>query len=189
MYNLAQEILELAEKQGAVLYGQFTLSSGKASDHYWDGKKVTLSARGSYLVGRAIFDMVAGLNIDAIGGLEMGAIPISTAVALVSHLQSKEIPAFIVRQKPKEHGTRVAVEGYLPEGGRVVIVDDVVTTGESTIKAIEVAEARGCDVVGVIALVDRHEGGGDRLKSAGYDFRSILVFQKQGDRTVLRESG
>jgi orotate phosphoribosyltransferase len=188
MADYAEQILELAEKTGAVLYGEFTLASGLKSDHYWDGKKVTLSAAGSNLVGRAICGMLAGLKFDAVGGLEIGAIPIATAVALVSHLEGKDVPAFIVRKNPKEHGTRKSVEGYLTDGSRVVIVEDVVTTGESVLKAIEVVESRGCKVLKVITLVDRHEGGGDKLRRAGYVFESILDFQKKDGRVVLAPS-
>ncbi len=188
MNSYAKQILELAEKNGAVLYGEFTLSSGLKSDHYWDGKKVTLSAAGAYLVGKAILEMISGLDVDAVGGPEMGAIPVATAVAMASHLEGKDIPAFIVRKNAKEHGTRKEIEGFLNNGDRVVIVEDVVTTGESVIRAIEAARNRQCKVVKVIALVDRHEGGSDRLRREGYDFESILDFQKKGERIILVES-
>ena len=187
--RLAQAILELAHKEGAVLFGDFTLSSGRRSDHYWDGKKVTLHPAGAYLVGKAIFDIVSHLNLDAIGGLEMGAIPVATAVALVSAQEGKPIPAFIVRKNPKEHGTRNEIEGFVPPGGsRVVIVDDVVTSGESILKAIKAVEQRGGKVVRVITLVDRHEGGSDKLRSQGYSFESLLDFQQVKGKTVLGES-
>jgi len=186
--RLAQAILELAHKEGAVLFGDFTLSSGRRSDHYWDGKKVTLHPAGAYLVGKAIFDIVSHLNLDAIGGLEMGAIPVATAVALVSAQEGKPIPAFIVRKNPKEHGTRNEIEGFVPDGSRVVIVDDVITSGESILKAIKAVEQRGCKVVRVITLVDRHEGGSDKLRNQGYAFESLLDFQQVKGKTVLGES-
>ena len=189
MNDFPMRILQLAEKTGAVMYGDFTLASGLKSDHYWDGKKVTLSAPGAYLVGKAIFDMISGLDVEAVGGLEMGAIPIATAVALVSHLEGKEIPAFIVRKNPKEHGTRKSIEGFLNDGDRVIIVEDVVTTGESVLKAIEAVESRHCQVVKVIALVDRHEGGSEKLRLAGYKFESILDFQKKNGQVILMVSG
>jgi orotate phosphoribosyltransferase len=188
MSKLVKKILVLAEKSGAVLYGEFVLSSGLKSDHYWDGKKVTLSAAGANLVGKVIYEMISSLKIDAVGGLEMGAIPIAAAVAVVSHLEGHDIPAFIVRKSAKEHGTKKVVEGYLNDGDNVVIVEDVVTTGESVFKAIEAVQARGCKVVKIIALVDRHEGGSDRLRGQGYDFESILDFQKKDGRVVLVES-
>ncbi|MCL2149759.1 MAG: orotate phosphoribosyltransferase [Dehalococcoidia bacterium] len=188
MSDYSRRILELAEETGAVLYGDFTLSSGLKSDHYWDGKKITLSAPGTYLIGQAILERLAGLEIDAVGGPEIGAIPIATAVALVSHLEGRGIPSFIVRKSPKEHGTRKPVEGYLHKGNRVAVVEDVVTTGESVLKAIAVIEECGGKVVKVIALVDRHEGGRDKLRLAGYNFESILDFQKMEGRVVLAVS-
>ena len=188
MSDYPRQILELAEKTGAVMYGDFTLSSGLKSDHYWDGKKVTLSATGAYLVGQAILERLTSLNIDAVGGPEMGAIPIATAVTLASHLGGQNIPAFIVRKNPKDHGTRRLVEGYLKENDRVVIVEDVITTAESVIKAVTVVENLGCKVVKIIALVDRRQGGGEKLRSAGYDFESILDFQNHDGRAVLTVS-
>ena len=188
MSDYPRQILELAEKTGAVMYGDFTLSSGLKSDHYWDGKKVTLSATGAYLVGQAILERLVSLNIDAVGGPEMGAIPIATAVTLASHLGGQNIPAFIVRKNPKDHGTRRLVEGYLKENDRVAIVEDVITTAESVIKAITVVENLGCKVVKIIALVDRRQGGGEKLRSAGYDFESILDFQNHDGRAVLTVS-
>lgn len=187
--RLAKAILELAHKEGAVLFGDFTLSSGRKSDHYWDGKKVTLHPTGAYLVGKAIFDLIRDLNIDAIGGLEMGAIPVATAVALVSAQEGKPIPAFIVRKNPKEHGTRVQIEGFVPpHGSRVVIVDDVITSGESILKATKAVERRRCQVVRIITLVDRHEGGSEKLRGEGYVFESLLDFQQVKGKTVLVES-
>ena len=188
MSNYPRQILELAERSGAVLYGDFILSSGLKSDHYWDGKKITLSAQGAYLVGKAILEQFVHLEIDAVGGPELGAVPIASAVALVSHLDGQDIPAFIVRKSPKEHGTRKPVEGYFKKGDRVAIVEDVVTTGESVLKAIAVVEDNGGKVITVIALVDRHEGGGDKLRHAGYDFKSILDFQKKDGRVILATS-
>jgi len=188
MSDYPQKILNLAERTGAVLYGDFTLSSGLKSDHYWDGKKVTLSAAGAYLVGKAILERLAHLKIDAVGGPELGAVPIAAAVSLVSYLDGCDIPVFIVRKDPKKHGTKKPVEGYLGENSRVAIVEDVVTTGESVMKAIAAVEDQGCKVVKVITLVDRHEGGGDRLRCAGYDFESILDFQKKGGAAILAVS-
>jgi len=170
----AKMILEIAYEVGALLEGEFTLASGKKSNYYFDGKKLTLSPEGAYQVGKAIFDELAGVGIDAIGGVPVGAYPMVAAVALVSYLEGKPIPAFIVREEAKEHGTQRKIEGHLKEGSRVAIVDDVVTTGGSLLRAIEAVEAINCKVVKVIVLVDRHEGGSDRLKEEGYDFTSIL---------------
>lgn len=173
----ARKIETVAREVGALLEGEFTLTSGKKSRYYFDGKRLTLSPEGSYWTGKAIFDELSKLGVEAIGGIATGAYPIVTAVTLVSHLEKKPIPAFIVREAPKEHGTKRQVEGHLKEGSRVAVVDDVITTGGSVLKAIETAEAANCRVVKVMALVDRHEGGSDLLREKGYDFMAILHIQ------------
>ena len=180
----AQRILQIARETGALLEGEFTLSSGKKSNHYFDGKRVTLSPEGAYLVGKLVFDELADTDVDAVGGLAIGADPIVTAVALVSHLEGKPIDAFIVRDEAKQHGTRRKIEGHVKEGSKVVIVDDVITRGGSIEKAIQAAQEAGCEVVKVIALVDRHEGGSDRLRAAGYDFSSLIDLWPTGKVTI-----
>jgi orotate phosphoribosyltransferase len=169
-----RRLREIAYEAGAFLTGEFTLTSGRKSNYYIDGKRITLSPEGAYLVGKAIFDELVKTGVDAVGGVATGAYPMVTAVALVSHMEGKPIPAFIVREVAKEHGTMRQIEGHLKEGSRVVIVDDVLTTGGSVLKAIEAVEAAKCKVVKVIVLVDRREGGSDRLKKEGYDFTALL---------------
>ncbi len=169
-----RRIREIAGEVGAFLRGEFTLTSGKKSTYYFDGKKLTFSPEGAYQVGKTIFDELAGVGIDAIGGVPVGAYPMVAAVALVSHLEGKPIPAFIVREETKEHGTERRIEGHLKEGSRVAVVDDVVTTGGSLLRTIKAVEMANCEVVKVIVLVDRHEGGSDRLREAGYDFTALL---------------
>ncbi|MBN1862353.1 MAG: orotate phosphoribosyltransferase [Dehalococcoidales bacterium] len=170
----SRRIRELAHEVGAFLTGEFTLTSGKKSSYYIDGKRITLSPEGAYLVGRAIFNELSGSGVEAVGGVATGAYPMVTAVAMVSHLEGEPVPIFIVREVVKEHGTMRRVEGNLKEGARVAILEDVLTTGGSVAKAIEAVEAMGCRVARVIALVDRDEGGSDRLKKAGYDFTALL---------------
>lgn len=177
-------LLEIARETGALLQGEFTLASGRKSNHYFEGKRLTLSAEGAYLLGRVIFDELVNIDVDAVGGLAIGADPIATAVSLVSHLEGKPIPSFIVREEPKQHGTRRKIEGHIKKGFRVVIVDDVITTGGAVSKAIEAVEAAGCKVVKVIVLVDRHEGGSEKLKKLGYDFTSIIDLLPSGEVTV-----
>jgi len=180
----AKRILKIAYEVGAFLQGDFTLASGKKSKYYFDGKKLTFSPEGAYQVGKVIFDELAEIGVDAIGGVATGGYPIATAVALISHLEEKPIPSFIVREEAKEHGTKRKIEGHLKEGSRVAIVDDVITTGGSISKAIEAVEAAKCKVVKVMVLVDRYEGGGDRLKREGYDFTSILHLLPSGEITA-----
>jgi len=170
----ARRIRELATEVGALLYGNFTLASGKKSSYYFDGKKLTLSPAGAYWIGRAMFEELAKTGVDAVGGVPIGGYPIVAAIAVVSHLEGKPLPSFMVREVAKEHGTKRQIEGHLKEGSRVAIVDDVITTGGSVSKVIETVEAANCKVVKIIALVDRHEGGSDRLKKEGYDFTAIL---------------
>ena len=169
-----KRILELAHETGALLYGDFTLASGKKSDHYFESKRLTLHPEGAYQLGREVLDRLAGIDVDSIGGLAMGAFPMIIAVVLVSHLEGRPIPSFMVREAPKEHGTRRQIEGHFKEGSRVAIVDDVITTGGSVRKAIQAVETANCRVVKVIVIVDRHEGGSDELKRRGYDFTAII---------------
>ncbi|MDD5510248.1 MAG: orotate phosphoribosyltransferase [Dehalococcoidales bacterium] len=170
----ARRLRDIAGEVGAFLKGEFILTSGKKSSYYFDGKKLTLSPEGAYRVGRVIYDMLSGTGIDAIGGVATGAYSMVTAAAVISYLEGKPIPIFVVREVAKEHGTMRKVEGHLEEGSRVAIVEDVLTTAGSVCKAIETVEEAGCRVVKVVALVDRQEGGSARLREAGYDFAAIL---------------
>ncbi len=170
----SRRIREIAHVVGAFLTGEFTLTSGKKSNYYIDGKRITLSPEGVYQVGKVIFDELAETEVDAVGGVATGAYPMVAAVAVISHLEGKPMPIFIVREVTKEHGTMRRIEGHLKEGSKVAILEDVLTTGGSVQKAIEAVEAANCTVVKVIALVDRNEGGSDRLRKEGYDFTAIL---------------
>jgi orotate phosphoribosyltransferase len=172
--ELARRIAELAGEVGAFLTGDFTLTSGRKSNYYIDGKKITLTPEGAYLVGRVIVEALAGTAVAAVGGVATGAYPMVTAVAIVSHLAGKPVPVFVVREVAKEHGTMRRIEGHLEPGAKVAILEDVLTTAGSVMKAIEAVEAVGCEVLKVIALVDRQEGGSDRIRQAGYDFTALL---------------
>ena len=184
----AGKILKIAYEVGALLKGEFTLTSGKKSAYYFDGKRLTLQPEGAYLIGKEVLDRLAETDVDAIGGVAIGGYPIVTAVALISHLEGKPLPSFIVRDQPKEHGTQRKIEGHLKEGSKVAIVDDVITTGGSVSKAIEAVEAANCKVVKVIVIVDRHEGGSDKLRQKGYDFASIIHLWPSGEVTVGESS-
>jgi len=183
-----QRILELAHETGALLHGKFTLSSGKKSDHYYDGKQLNLHPEGAYLIGEEILDRLSGVDVDAIGGLVMGAIPIVTAVTLVSHIKGKPIPSFIVREEPKEHGTKKKIEGHLKKGSKVAIIDDVITAGGSVKKAIDAVKAEGCEVVKVIVIVDRKEGGSELLRKEGYNFEAIIELTPSGKASISESS-
>ncbi|HXC62436.1 MAG TPA: orotate phosphoribosyltransferase [Nitrospiria bacterium] len=152
----------------------FRLSSGRMSPYYINAKKTTLDPEGAYLIGKIIFRLIRGLQADGIGGLTLGADPIAGAVALTSFIEKKPIPAFIIRKEPKGHGTQAWLEGSLPSGARVVVLEDVVTTAASALKAIEKLKEAGHTVIKVIALVDRQEGGEQNLAEAGYTLDALF---------------
>jgi orotate phosphoribosyltransferase len=176
--NLRQRLLNLL-KEKSYRKGKVILASGKESDFYIDCRPVTLHPEGAYLVGKLLFAKLqdAPEAVLGVGGLTMGADPIATAVSLTSYLEGKPMAAFIIRKEPKKHGRGLWVEGIanLPDGTPVAIVEDVVTTGGSTIKAIERAIEEGLKVVKVVALVDRQEGGRENLKDRGYELDSLFT--------------
>jgi len=153
------------------------LASGRESDFYVDCRGVVLSAEGHALVGRLLLDLARSLapGLQAVGGLTMGADPLASAVALTSFLDGSPVGAFLVRKEPKGHGTGRYIEGLqlLPKGARAVVVEDVVTTGGSSLKAVERAKDEGLEVVGVVALVDRSEGGREHLEAHGLKVSSL----------------
>jgi orotate phosphoribosyltransferase len=154
------------------------LSSGRESDFYIDCKQTTLDAEGALLTGRLLFGMLEkGASVEAVGGITLGADPIVTAISMTSALREKPIPAFIIRKEPKKHGTAQWIEGTknLRPGMKVAIVEDVVTTGASTIKAIDRAIESGFEVARVICLVDRNEGGAQTLSDKGYALEPLFL--------------
>lgn len=154
----------------------FTLTSGKKSDVYIDVKKTALSSQAMELIGFAYFQKLKLDPVDAVGGMTLGADPICYAAALISTLHGKYLDVFIVRKESKEHGTKQQIEGDLKPGAFVVVIDDVVTTGGSTIKAIKAAQEAGFNVTKVIAFVDREEGGKENIeKETGVRFDSIFT--------------
>ncbi len=166
-------------KEKSYRKGKVILTSGKESDFYIDCRPVTLHPEGAYLIGKLLFArlLVSPEPIRGVGGLTMGADPIATSVSLTSYLEGKPIAAFIIRKEPKKHGRGLWIEGIgnLPEGTPVAIVEDVVTTGGSTLKAVERAKEEGLKVVKILALVDREEGGGENLKEKGYELESLFT--------------
>lgn len=150
----------------ALILGPITLSNGAHSNHYFDCKRVTLSSEGAELVGDAVLEAIQRLpeKPAAIGGLTHGADPIIGAVMMRARQSGISLSGFYVRKEPKNHGTRNLVENAPPPGANVVIVDDVVTAGGSVLKAVDVAQKIGCKVIAVITLIDRLEGGGDRIR-------------------------
>ncbi len=159
--------------------GEFTLTSGKTSDFYIDGKQTTLSAQGAYLCGKLLFDLIEEVdqNITAVGGMTLGADPIVTAVSIASFIENKPIPAFIVRKEAKGHGTGNYIEGLgnMEPGCTVALVEDVVTTGGTLLKVIDRVEDAGFKVGLVVTIIDRQEGGAEVLEEAGYPLSALFT--------------
>ena len=176
-------LLELALERGAIRYGDFTLSSGRQSAYYFDGRLLSLDPEGAHLLGEALLPMLWDAGVGAIGGPTLGADPIVAAVAAASWRRGSPIPGFIVRKEAKGHGTAQLIEGPLPAGARVAVVDDTCTTGGSLFHAIGAVEAAGGAVSLVIAVLDRNEGGSQALRERGYPFAALLV---AGDDGVIR---
>jgi orotate phosphoribosyltransferase len=155
------------------------LASGRESDFYIDTKQASLTAEGHFLVGRLVLARILAdwPDVHAVGGMTMGADPIASAVSLTSFLWGRPLPAFYVRKEPKGHGTNQWLEGKkaIPPGARVAVVEDVVTTGGSTLKAVERIRSEGFTVAGVVALVDRQEGGREAVQAAGITIESLFV--------------
>ena len=167
------ELLDLLVKK-SLKKGDFTLSSGQKSTYYIDGKLTTLDSRGAFLVGRILLAMLADDVPDAVGGLTLGADPIVGSILSLAGMEDLELKGFIVRKQAKEHGTQSLVEGPLEKGDRVVVVEDVLTTGSSSLKAIQAVRDIGCTVDRVLAVVDREQGARENLKKAMCRAESIF---------------
>lgn len=172
--RLIELLLELSYQRRKVI-----LSSGRESDFYIDGKQTTLHAEGAAIIGRLVLEMIReDPSIDGVGGLSMGADPIATATAVASTLDGgRPIHSFYVRKEPKGHGTQQYVEGLknLPEGSRVVVVEDTSTTGASAWKAVERCRDTGFEVAYVVTVVDRQEGASDFLESKDMPVRALVT--------------
>lgn len=154
---------------------RITLSSGKESDHYFDMKPTMFDPEAAKLLCEMILDRIADLDVDHVGGLEMGAVPLVAPIALVSGLRGRPIPGFFVRKDVKAHGTMKRIEGVEDmTGKRVVVVEDVTTTGGSAMKAVEALRAAGAEVVLVISILDREEGAEALYAEAGLPFASLF---------------
>jgi orotate phosphoribosyltransferase len=154
--------------------GDFTLSSGQKSTYYIDGKLTTLDSRGAFLVARVFLAMLADDVPDAVGGLTLGADPIIGSLLALAGMEDLELKGLIVRKQAKEHGTQSLVEGPIVKGDRVVVVEDVLTTGASSLKAVQAIRDLGGVVDRVFVVVDREQGGRENLKKAGCRVESIF---------------
>lgn len=171
--SLRQVLLDLIIKY-AYVEGDFILSSGAKSSYYINCKQVTLRAEGALALGRLLFQLLPP-DTAAVAGLTLGADPMVTAVSLVSAWSSKPIPALIIRKQPKGHGTQAYIEGpSLASGAKVVVLEDVVTTGGSALTAVERLQAAGYQVSQILALVDREQGGKELYQSKGIEFQALF---------------
>ena len=174
--TLRQKLLDLF-CQLAYQEGDFVLSSGQHSSYYINGKQVTLHPQGALAMARLLLPMLPE-DTQAVAGLTLGADPIVSAVSVVSVYENRLIPALIIRKEAKGHGTMAYIEGpSLPQGAKVVVLEDVVTTGQSALKAVERLQAAGYTVDRVISLIDRLQGGGALYESAGLQFEALFTIQ------------
>jgi len=172
-----KRLLQLIKRK-ALKRGRVVLSSGKVSNYYLDGRLITLSSQGAYLIASIILDLIKDKKITAIGGPTLGADPIVGAVIGLASIKGKKLGGFIVRKSTKKHGMQRLIEGVpLPKGSRVVLVDDVATTGGSLVEAKAALDKQGVKVDCVIVVVDREEGAAQNLAKA--DCRLISLFKKR----------
>ncbi len=176
MNILHQRLLDLFCRL-AYQEGNFILSSGQASSYYINGKQVTLNPQGALAIGRILLSRLPE-NTQAVAGLTLGADPIVTAVSVVSAYENRPIPALIIRKEAKGHGTKAYIEGpTLPENATVVVLEDVVTTGRSAMKAVERLRDAGYTVTEVISLIDRLQGGAEFYQSVGLKFEAVFTIE------------
>jgi orotate phosphoribosyltransferase len=172
--QLKEKLFNLLNKE-ALKRGKFILSSGKESNYYLDGRLITLSAQGAYLVANLILEMLKDEAPDAIGGPTLGADPIAGALAAISYVNNQPVKTFIVRKQAKEHGTQQQVEGpALKKGDRVVLVDDVATSGKAILEAKQALDKIGVIAEKAIVIVDRNQGAAENLAKAGLKLESIF---------------
>jgi len=167
-------------KEKALRFGDFTLVSGKKASYYLDGKQITLDSAGAKLIAEGILDLLGQPLPDAVGGMAIGADPITAAVVTMAGVRGLELKGILIRKESKAHGTKKFVEGPVRPGDEVVIVEDVVTTGGSSLLAIQRAEEFGLKVKRVVAIIDRMEGGAEAFAARGYEFVSLLTIRDLG---------
>ena len=183
-----QRLLELL-KTRSFQRGQFRLASGEISDYFIDGKMTEVYSEGAYLIGEVLYEWTKDVGIDAIGGLQVGAVPLGTAAVISYHHRGQTMEGFWVREEVKSHGTQKRVEGGLRKGARVAIVDDVITKGGSALKAIEAVREFGCEIVLVLALVDRLRGAEELFRQNGIDnYRAVFTIRDFGVDADVRNA-
>lgn len=172
-------LLELV-KDLAVVHGRVTLSSGQDADYYVDLRRVTLDGEAAPLVGEVMLDLVVDLDVDAVGGLTMGADPVATAMLHAAHHRGERLDAFVVRKAEKAHGLQRRIEGPDVAGRRVLVVEDTSTTGGSPLTAVQACRDAGAEVVAVAVIADRASGAEEKVRAAGVDYRAAYSLADLG---------
>jgi len=172
------KLMELV-REHALQFGNFTLASGKQASFYLDCRKVTLHPQGSNLIGAGLLDLLSAGEASempqAVGGLAIGADPITASIVVIAGQRGLDLLGFMVRKEAKTHGTGKLVEGPVVSGMKCVIVEDVITSGESALKAAESAKDFGMSVIGILGVIDRLEGGREAIEQAGYSLKTLLT--------------
>ena len=170
--RLAEILLEKSYREG-----EFTLTSGRKTDYYFDCKPTALHPEGAYLIGNLFCEMLAGMDVQGVGGMTLGADPLVSAVTVLSYVNKRPLPGFIVRKQAKGHGTNQFLEGLanFKAGDKVAMLEDVVTTGGTLLTACERVREAGLEIVAVLTVLDRQEGGRENLAQAGYELMSIFT--------------
>ncbi len=176
--DFRRRLLDLFRSR-ALLFGKFILASGKESTYYINSKRAFFHSECAALLGQAFFETIRDLDVRAVGGLEVGALPLATATVIAAHHAGRELEGFFVRKQAKEHGSKERLEGVLEPGWRVAIVDDVLTTGNSAMEAVKVVEDRGATVAAVVCIVDRLQGARE-LFTPKYPFLPLFTIRDLG---------
>ena len=171
-------LIEIIRNRSLQTGEEITLASGRKSSFYFNMKPTMMDAEGAHLIASLVLDNISDLEADLIGGLEMGAVPLAASVAAVSHARGRGLNSFFVRKAAKGHGTQSLIEGLAKgetmAGKRVIIIEDVTTTGGSSLKAAETLKAEGAEIIRVVTIVDREEGAQDAFAKAGLELSPIL---------------
>lgn len=178
MYDAAA-LIDLIQTR-ALKFGDFTLVSGQKSSYYLDGKQITLNSVGLSLVSHGLLELVKDLEFDAIGGMSIGADPIIGGVLTAAVASGRDLDGFMCRKEAKGHGTNRYIEGPVTAGDKVIVIDDVITTGGSTLMAIDRAEEFGLEVVQAVGIIDRLQGGAQAFQERGIPFGSLLTITDLG---------
>lgn len=185
----ALDVLNLCEKLGALEFGEFELTSGETSTYYFDGRLVTLDPEGANTVGKAFIPLIVDSGAEIVAGPALAAVPIISAIGVISFREGNPVPGLIVRSEAKTHGAKKMIEGKVRPGTKVAVVDDTCSTGGSLIHAIDAIEEAGCEVVKVICILDRNMGGSAEIKRRGYDFHALLVATEDGETAKIEVQG